>query len=75
MKTRRAPPFRPEPARMLSIYDGRDCIGFLLCGGEHKVEAFDFNDKSLGHFDSLKKAAAAVSMVFENRGAHHATAR
>ena len=65
MKPKRAPRFRPEPARMHSVYDGRRCIGFLLARGEHEVEAFDAHDKSLGTFASLKRAADAVSLTFQ----------
>jgi len=63
LKSKRAPPFRPEPTRMLSVYDGRDCIGFLLIRGEHEVEAFDADSRSLGLFTSQKSAAAAVSTL------------
>ena len=66
---KRAPPFRPKPARMLSVYDGRTCCGFLFCRGEHEVEAFDADNNSLGRFPSLKKAAAAVFTLFQNTGA------
>jgi hypothetical protein len=54
---------------MFSIYDGRDCIGFLFARGEHEVEAFDADNKSLGRFSSLKRAADAVSITFQNIGA------
>jgi hypothetical protein len=63
MESKRAPPFRPEPARMLSVYDGRVCIGFLLHRGEYEVEAFDADSNSLGLFTSQESAAAAVSLL------------
>jgi hypothetical protein len=46
---------------MLSVYDGRDCIGFLLSRGKLGFEAFDSNQQTLGIFTSEKEAADAIS--------------
>jgi hypothetical protein len=48
---------------MLSVYDGRTCIGFLLSRGKLGVEAFDRHDRSLGIFPNMKAAAGAVSVA------------
>jgi hypothetical protein len=48
-----------KPA-LLSVYSGRDCVGFLLSRGKVGCEAFDANEKSLGIFPSEKAAADAV---------------
>jgi len=36
------------PFPMLSVYDGRQCIGFVLARGRSGFEAFDADEKSLG---------------------------
>jgi len=46
---------------LLSVYSGRDCIGFLLNRGKVGYEALDANEKSLGVFPSEKAAADAIS--------------
>jgi hypothetical protein len=53
----------PSPVRttpMLSVYDGRECIGFILCRGEAGVEAFDVNDRCAGVFKNQETAATEL---------------
>jgi hypothetical protein len=42
---------------MLSVYDGRECIGFILSRGKLGFEAFDSNQQTLGTFPNEKEAA------------------
>ena len=35
---------------MISIYDGRSCVGFVLTRGRRGYEAFDAGEASLGLF-------------------------
>jgi hypothetical protein len=51
-------------APMLSIYDGRSCVGFILARGRGGFEAFDANELSKGLFATQQEAAAAL---FEDR--------
>jgi len=48
-------------AKLLSVYDGRRCAGFILARGKVAFEAFDRDEKSLGVFASTREAAAAIS--------------
>jgi hypothetical protein len=43
------------------VYNGRECIGRIVCRGKLGFEAFDASGRSLGIFPSLKRAADAVS--------------
>jgi len=45
---------------MLSVYSGRECVGFLLSRGKCGVEAFDSEQRSIGMFASQKQAADAI---------------
>jgi hypothetical protein len=45
---------------LLSVYDGRECAGFLLRRPRRGVEAFDRDENSLGIFPSEREAANAV---------------
>jgi len=45
---------------MLSVYDGRECCGFVLARGKLGYEAFDPNDKSIGIFETQRRAANAL---------------
>jgi hypothetical protein len=45
------------------VYDGKQCVGFLLQRGKRGVEAFDRGERSLGLF---KTAAAAANAVFDS---------
>ena len=49
-----------KPA-LLSVYSGRDCIGFVLNRGKVGYEALDANEKSLGIFPTERAAADAIS--------------
>jgi hypothetical protein len=46
---------------LLSVYSGRQLLGFLLPRGKQGVEAFDAADNSLGIFPDQKTAADAIS--------------
>jgi hypothetical protein len=45
---------------MLGVYDGRECIGFLILHGKMGVEAFDVHDHSLGIYPDQQSAANAI---------------
>ena len=52
---------RPSVERgtqITSIYDGRQCVGFVLARGRVGFEAFDASEHSLGVF---KTQAAAIN--------------
>ena len=42
------------------VYDGRQCLGHILARGKTGFEAFDPNDKSLGIFETQRRAANAL---------------
>jgi hypothetical protein len=46
---------------MSYVYDGRECVGFVLARGRKGHEALDREQRSLGLF---KTAAAAANVVF-----------
>jgi hypothetical protein len=46
--------------RMLSVYAGRQCVGFILARGKAGFEAFDAEQNSLGIYPTQREAAAAV---------------
>jgi hypothetical protein len=46
---------------MLSVYDGRDCIGFILSRGKIGFEALDRDEHSIGIFPTQREAANAIS--------------
>jgi hypothetical protein len=51
---------------MLSIYDGRSCVGFVLARGLRGYEAFDTSEHSLGVFETQNgaiKKIQATAMV------------
>jgi hypothetical protein len=50
-----------ENSALQSVYDGRDCIEFLLSRGKPGIEAFDVDEHSLGIFPTLKAAADACA--------------
>ena len=65
-----ARPKRPLPSarpNLLTVYDGRICIGHLLRRGESGVEAFDRDDRSLGIFAEVNAAANAVIAAAHTR--------
>jgi hypothetical protein len=45
---------------MISVYDGRQCLGHVLARGKAGYEAFDPSDKSLGIFETQRQAANAL---------------
>jgi hypothetical protein len=45
---------------MSYVYDGKQCVGFIIARGKHGVEAFDRAESSLGFFKTLGEAANAV---------------
>jgi hypothetical protein len=48
-------------APLLSAYDGRHCVGFVLPRGKVGFEAFDHNEQSCGLFATRELAIAALS--------------
>jgi hypothetical protein len=46
---------------MLSVYDGRRCVGFILHRGPMGFEAIDDVDRSLGFFSTQDEAASALT--------------
>jgi hypothetical protein len=51
---------RLEASAMVSVYDGRQCIGFVLARGKEGFEAFDAGERGLGTYRTEREAAAAV---------------
>jgi hypothetical protein len=51
---------RPTIAPMVSIYDGRECIGFVIARGRIGFEAFNADLDSLGTFPTQREAANAI---------------
>jgi hypothetical protein len=46
---------------VLSVYSGRQVLGFILNRGPASVEAFTADERSIGVFPDQKSAADAVS--------------
>jgi hypothetical protein len=46
--------------RDLAIYDGRDCLGRIVVATNGRARAFDRRGKSLGIFESVEAASAAI---------------
>jgi hypothetical protein len=42
----------------VSVFDGRDCVGFVLSRGKLGFEAFHINGRSCGFFATTREAAA-----------------
>ena len=54
----------PKPPRSLAcVYDGQQCVGFVLPRGKQGHEAFNREQNSLGVFTT---AAAAANAVFDS---------
>jgi hypothetical protein len=51
---------RTRQTAMLSVFDGRRCVGHILSRGKQGYEAFDGDHRSLGVFDTQAAAAAAI---------------
>jgi hypothetical protein len=45
---------------MVSVFDGRDCIGFVISRGKAGCEPFNADQKSIGLFSSEADAVAAL---------------
>jgi hypothetical protein len=58
MKTTTAP--------LAYVYDGRECLGFVLARGRSVFEAFDREERSLGLYPAAPAAANAVCAAAEN---------
>jgi hypothetical protein len=43
------------------VYDGRECLGFILARGKLGFEAFTSDERSLGLFPTQREAADAIS--------------
>jgi hypothetical protein len=54
-------PNKYSEAPLVSIYDGRTCIGFVLARNRSGFEAFDANELSKGLFATQELAIAALS--------------
>jgi hypothetical protein len=48
------------PTPMHYVYDGRECVGFVLARARKGHEAFTVDEHSLGLFKTAAKAANAV---------------
>jgi hypothetical protein len=48
------------PSPLLCVYDGRECLGFILARGKLGFEAVDRDERSLGVFQTQREAATAV---------------
>jgi hypothetical protein len=48
------------PQAPVSVYSGHECIGRIACRGKLGFEAFDADERPLGIFPNLKRAADAV---------------
>jgi hypothetical protein len=49
-----------KPPAMVSVFDGRECIGFVITR-RHGFEAYTADERSLGIFPTMQDAADAVS--------------
>ena len=55
----------PRPS-IVSVYDGRHCLGFVLRRA-NGFEAYTADERSLGTFPTMKAAADAISNAHEER--------
>jgi hypothetical protein len=46
---------------LVSVYSGRECVGFVLARGRLGFEAFDRDERSLGLFAEQQAAIAAIN--------------
>jgi hypothetical protein len=53
-------------APLVYIYDGRECVGFILARGKTDYEAFDPNNNSVGIFETQPRATNAL-LIKEGR--------
>jgi hypothetical protein len=54
---RRAAEYKPS---MLTVYDGRDCRGFVMSRGPDGFEAFGTDERSLGKYRTQGDAVLAI---------------
>ncbi len=54
---------RESKPTMLSVTDGRECIGHIISRGRDGWEAFDAGDRTLGLFRTMQQAAAAIPEI------------
>jgi hypothetical protein len=47
--------------RVLSVYDGQDCVGTIKVAGDGEARAFDQCGKRVGKFQSVKEASHALT--------------
>jgi hypothetical protein len=47
---------------MLSVYNGKRCVGFIIARGKAGFEAFDRNERSLGTYPTQRTAADALEV-------------
>jgi len=50
----------PPTTPLVSICDGRECLGHVLARGKAGYEAFDRDDKPIGIFETQRQAANAL---------------
>jgi hypothetical protein len=48
------------PSPFSYVYDGRECLGFILARGKLDFEAIDRDERSLGFFQTQREAATAI---------------
>ena len=49
-----------SPSPLSYVYDGRDCLGFILARGKLGFEAIARDERSLGFFQTQRQAATAI---------------
>jgi hypothetical protein len=59
LPARRRNAAKPAAARILSIYDGQECVGTVKVTSKGEAVAYDPGGKSLGRFPSIEIATAA----------------
>jgi hypothetical protein len=59
---------QPSPP-MVSVYDGRDVLGFIINRGRMGFEGFDCEENSLGFFGTQPAAANAIYTASAKGGA------
>jgi len=51
---------RPAPPSVVSVYDGRECVGFVFARGKTGYEAFNRDERSVGVFKTQREAVGAI---------------
>ena len=49
-----------DKSSVMSVYDGRCCIGFIIAHGRTSYESFDADQHSVGLFNDERDAATAL---------------